>query len=380
MALGTTGITTAAVGTALGTSSRDVGTLCKHSAINKWAKGKPVPYPSDTGVTDHERRFCNQGFDLNSVTSISISQLFTNATANKDWTYIKPSGGANSPYRLGDFRGYNHNAVPPYNFNSFPVNVETYGSTANASFRILIDSNAELKLSDFVHFENYGDFSGWRYAIAYKKSNWNAADTRFAYGSSVSTTSNEIIIDVTFPEAGTYTVLPVITKETGETSDALESIYLPNGLRTVTVSKKSAFATVTITNEYDINPSFSYDGNLYMFGNMLQLSVANSTSGVSVPSTTGRLKFQILYYDSSDNYLGEFFFTDEGNGDFDYSGTGTKTYTLDYNAGAPIYLPDYVSYDMDSINKLEIYADIEIVSGSGVFSPAKMYKWTVYKN
>jgi hypothetical protein len=83
---------------------------------------------------------------------------------------------------LGDFRGYNHNAVPPYNFNSFPVNIETTGSTANASFRILIDSNAELKLSDFVHFENYGDFSGWRYAIAYKKSTWNAADTRFAYG------------------------------------------------------------------------------------------------------------------------------------------------------------------------------------------------------
>ena len=73
MALWTTGITTAAVGTALGSSSRDVGTLCKHSSINKWAKGKPVPYPSDTGVTDHERRFCNQGFDLNSVTSISIS-------------------------------------------------------------------------------------------------------------------------------------------------------------------------------------------------------------------------------------------------------------------------------------------------------------------
>ena len=91
MALGTTGITTAAVGTALGTSSRDVGTLCKHSAINKWAKGKPVPYPSDTGVTDHERRFCNQGFDLNSVTSISLSQLWTYDTPNKDWNYTPPS-------------------------------------------------------------------------------------------------------------------------------------------------------------------------------------------------------------------------------------------------------------------------------------------------
>jgi hypothetical protein len=40
---------------------------------------------------------------------------------------------------------------------------------------------------------------------------------------------------------------------------------------------------------------------------------------------------------------------------------------LDYNAGAPIYLPDYVSYDMSMINKIEIYADVEKVSGSGLF-------------
>ena len=87
-----------------------------------------------------------------------------------------------------------------------------------------------------------------------------------------------------------------------------------------------------------------------------------------------------MCYDSYDNFIGEFKFTDENNGSFQYGGTGTKTYTLDYNAGAPIYLPDYINYDMSMINKLEIYADVEKVSGSGLFSIAKMYKWTVYKN
>lgn len=380
MALATTGITMSQVGSTLGTTSRVLSTLCKHSNINKWAKGKPVPYATNSGITDAQRKLANQGFNLNDATSIDIGTLFSNAANGKGWNYTPPTGGTNQPYRLGDFRGYNHSAVAPYNYSSFPTTVETYSTTANASFRIVINSGAELKLSDFAHIENYGDLSSWRYAIAFKKSNWNAADTRFAYGSSVSTTSSEIIIDVTFPETGSYTILPIITKETGTTSDALESIYLPNGLTTCNVNRKYAYATVTITNESSINPSFSYDGNLYMFGNMIQLSISNSASGVSVPSTTGRLKFQILYYNSSDNYLGEFYFTDEGNGDFDYSGTGTITYTLDYNAGAPIYLPDYVSYDMDSINKLEIYADIERISGSGVFSIAKMYKWTIYKN
>ena len=46
---------------------------------------------------------------------------------------------------------------------------------------------------------------------------------------------------------------------------------------------------------------------------MIQLSVTNSTSGVGVSASTGRLKFQILYYDSSGTYLGEFYFTDENN-------------------------------------------------------------------
>ena len=38
MALGTTNISTTLVGTTLGTSSRDVGTLCKSAKVNMWAK------------------------------------------------------------------------------------------------------------------------------------------------------------------------------------------------------------------------------------------------------------------------------------------------------------------------------------------------------
>lgn len=380
MALATTGITTSLVGSTLGTTSRNVSTLCKHSNINKWAKGKPIPYATNSGVTDAIRKLANQGFNMNNVTSISIGQLFTNAASNKDWTYTPPTGGTNQPFRLGDFRGYNHSAVQPFNYNSFPTTMETYSNTCEASFRIVINSGAEIKLTDFAHIENYGSLSNWRYAIAYKHSSWNNADIRFMYGQSITANTNEIIIEGTFPQTGSYTILPIITKETGTTSDALESIYLPNGYRTLTINKKNVYATVTISNESSFYPSFSWDGNLYMFSNMVQLSITNSASGVSVPSTNGRLKFQILYYDSYDNYLGEFIFTDYNNGEFNYSGTGTKSYTLDYNAGAPIYLPDYINYDMSMINKLEIYADIEKTSGSGLFSIAKMYKWTVYKN
>jgi len=379
MALSTTGITTSAVGNALGTTSRNINYLCQHSNINKWAKGKPIPYATNGGVTDDNRKFANQGFDLNSVTSISIAQLWNAANANKDWKYTPPTGGTSEPFRLGDFRGYNHNAVQPYNYDSFPTKVESYNTTCEVSFRILKNTNAELTLTDFAHFENYGSFSGWRYGIAYKHSSWNNADTQFMYGSSVTANTNEIIIEGTLPKSGTYEILPIITKETGTTTDALESIYLPNGYRTLIFEQKNAFATVTITNEYDLLPSYSYDGNLIFFRNMIQLSITNSASGVSVPSSYGRLYFQIMCYDSYDNFIGEFKFTDNNNGEFQYGGTGEKTYTLDYNAGAPIYVPDYIN-DYSSINRIVIYADIERTSGNGVFSIAKLYEWECYKN
>ena len=31
---------------------------------------------------------------------------------NQNWIYNRPTGGVNSPYRLGDFRGYEHLATP----------------------------------------------------------------------------------------------------------------------------------------------------------------------------------------------------------------------------------------------------------------------------
>ena len=379
MALSTTGITTSAVGNALGTSSRNVNYLCHHTNINKWAKGKPIPYASNGGITDDNRKFANQGFDLNYVTSVSIAQLWNSAKANKDWIYTPPTGGTEQPFRLGDFRGYNHNAVQPYDYHSFPTKVESYNSTCEVSFRILKNTNAELTLSDFAHFENFGSFSGWRYGIAYKHSTWTNADTQFMYGSSVTANTNEIIIEGTLPKSGTYEILPIITKETGTTTDALESIYLPNGYRTLIFEQKTSWATVTITNEYDLSPSYSWDGNLFLFGNMIQLSITNSASGVSFPSTNGKLVFQIMCYDAYDNYIGEFIFSDDNNGSFSYSGTGTKTYTLDYNAGAPLFLPDYIG-DYSSVNRIVINADIQRTSGSGVFSIAKLYQWECYKN
>lgn len=52
MILGSAGITTGIVGNAIGSSSRDIGTLCTHNNINKWSKHKPIRYNKVEGLSD----------------------------------------------------------------------------------------------------------------------------------------------------------------------------------------------------------------------------------------------------------------------------------------------------------------------------------------
>lgn len=97
MALPNTNISTTLVGQTLGTSSRDVGTLCTHPYINEWSPYKPI-----------------------SSGSITLSEAFREHVSGfliigRYLSYNKPTGGAISPFRLGDFRGYEHTSRKPQN-------------------------------------------------------------------------------------------------------------------------------------------------------------------------------------------------------------------------------------------------------------------------
>jgi len=99
----------------LATSDNDVGRLCVHSAINMWARYKPVPYPSVTesndgkGNVEHtSTRKLVCGLDIPLTTS-----PLADYRNNRRWMYVRPQGGMGTPYRLADFNGYNHVAQMP---------------------------------------------------------------------------------------------------------------------------------------------------------------------------------------------------------------------------------------------------------------------------
>lgn len=99
-----------------GEPSGDLATLCKSSKINVWAKYKPTVYPSPFPDDWYKSKNGNYGLNItvdNRVSSWSaLVAEYSKANNGYSNIYNRPSGGASSPFRLGDFRGYNHKAKP----------------------------------------------------------------------------------------------------------------------------------------------------------------------------------------------------------------------------------------------------------------------------
>lgn len=122
MALSQTGITMSAVHCALGVitplSSCTLSDLVKVGSINKWSKTKPIrhtgasladTYSGLTGVMATTK----YGFELASADTENGCLSLAASQADL-WAYQKWTPSSTYPARLGDFRGYNHAAVSPF--------------------------------------------------------------------------------------------------------------------------------------------------------------------------------------------------------------------------------------------------------------------------
>ena len=124
----------------LGTSSNDLATLCKSENINMWSKRKPVSlnvlfpningdwYKGNINNDYYNGKECygirKNGINLATFTTNSNILYNSHFAENPHIYYVKPSGGNESPNRLGDFSGYNDNTPnydktgnKPYNDN-----------------------------------------------------------------------------------------------------------------------------------------------------------------------------------------------------------------------------------------------------------------------
>lgn len=180
---------------ALGESSNDLATLCKSENINIWSKYKPISckgefkeYPiredSDEIVTSSYSKYncvvrCGmnipmdtyknlrnnyggEGFAINGCYNFYIDNVYgivgaihDNRSKSVSGKHF-PKGGANSPYRLSDFRNYNSKAISNMFQSSIPtLFIEVYYSSTLKFNCVLytntnVDNNTNLTMDDII--------------------------------------------------------------------------------------------------------------------------------------------------------------------------------------------------------------------------------------
>jgi len=112
MALSATIINSEDVRVVLGASSNKWSDLCPHPNVNKWSKWKPIRSSKEEGITLSDLQTANWGISAPSYTSLTslFAAYHAIPAGEADWIYLKPRGGASEPYRIGDFRSYDHSA------------------------------------------------------------------------------------------------------------------------------------------------------------------------------------------------------------------------------------------------------------------------------
>ena len=169
----------------------DLGRLCTHANINKWAKYKPIHH-SGLQILSDSARTDRQGDGEYYGVKIRMDSMAMSSLHNVTFAYNRPKGGASSPYRLSDFinengtAGYNHLAKPSVygsvawqpqdkqlyldgGESSDDIQV-TFGTntddTLSIDFASLLDASGSIKLSSLYPIVMVDD-----YAIALKVKN-----------------------------------------------------------------------------------------------------------------------------------------------------------------------------------------------------------------
>ena len=211
----------------LGESSNDLAELCKSSKINVWAKYKPTDY--NAAFTDNWSKGKDGNYGLNITVYNRVSSwsalVAEYSKSNNGYSniYKRPSGGATSPYRLGDFRGYNHNAKPE---------ISNYLATTNyiedQQISISVAYNAITVDGDQVSYKDVEAYKGLYFGYVITDMSGN---TLKLIVTSSATSSYEVRIAARTLLAGNYRLYPMFCSIDYSTNHTLQGMYcyaIPN--------------------------------------------------------------------------------------------------------------------------------------------------------
>lgn len=320
-----------------GTVSNDTTTFFTSDAnIDKWAKYKPESYEVDFDLSEMQRYENNYGFDSRSIGfGAPVSELFDKTIAGETWVYVLPKGGQTSPLRLGDFRGYNPTAPPPYDYSYFVNRGEGTEDTYSQEQRTLVNSNAELRIEDFSAFDDISvSMDKYYFWIARFL---NGSNYEYITSSAVSASSkpNDIICTLNFPKQGTWQCLFCVgqndrSTDSGYIESRTDCLVMPNGYKVFEFIKKVLFVRVVMTfPDPSIFESYiRYSDGVLNFGTeMFSFDLSPSEEGQSIPSTVFQFGLQI-YLRNDYGQMGPYVEIMDTVDDIEYSGSSTISVTI----------------------------------------------------
>lgn len=188
----------------LGYGSNDLASLCTYEGINMWAKYKPVD--SDNAFLDintgwkGKRNDCN----INYPKARSIYDIKGYySQADNGFTHRT----ASAPYRLGDFRGYNHNARSEY------LGIVTTSPSVEDAVSISVAYNLQSVDSDWISMKDLLNDGNITYHFGVLLYNNNGNKLQYVR------TSDTNVVKFTKVNAGTYTVYPFMSSVDYASSD-----------------------------------------------------------------------------------------------------------------------------------------------------------------
>ena len=204
-------------------TSGDLGTLIMNGTINKWARYKPVRLPAIDTTDEWDRTNSKWkstsdwwkgdgkcGFAIQEFTEFGASLTTTGTFMYKlinqqlGWTYQRPQGGAQQPFRYLDFAKYNRNAIQPYGeIGATRIYIDNNGN-AQIDWEISYVDDLNLKLTDFsISSHPLTDF--YLGIILWKNNQWRVytSSAKFGAGETLSITMTGVT-----SLAGTWNMMP----------------------------------------------------------------------------------------------------------------------------------------------------------------------------
>lgn len=239
-----------------GSGRNDVGGLIANVNINKWAKYKPVRSATIDTVTGQWSAALNKwlssaiwwktadgkcGLNIdtfNSAGSISISTNFLYKLKNGllPWNYLRPQGGASSPYRLQDFARYYHDAVPAVGTCGVQdgqvvwVHRTGQATTLQIDYDAPSDDEVNLTLQDFTinstpMSQFYLGMLLWR-----ENGNYMLVTTSQPMGTGISVS---IEVEIGYSDTGNWSMVPFICSQRIQQGGTIPAAtYLSAGITT----------------------------------------------------------------------------------------------------------------------------------------------------